>query len=132
MTTAPVVEHSLPWYSDRAMNQRFRLWFIFLIAFFLPLLIAKQEKPSIPVWTLYLDHHVGITIPLKEEGKPFTVEGSIVDSRNTVVREFKQTTMNGPASVLAVPAHADSLDHPVLLLRAIAAGSRESPREPFL
>jgi hypothetical protein len=43
-----------------------------------------------PTWALYPDHHVTIDIPLAEEGRPFKVEGRIVDSRNVVVREFTE------------------------------------------
>jgi len=46
--------------------------------------------PSIPTWALYPDHHVGIDVPLGEEGRPFRIEGGIVDSRNVVVREFTE------------------------------------------
>jgi len=46
--------------------------------------------PSVPTWALYLDDRVTIDIPLAEEGRPFKVEGRIVDSRNVVVREFTE------------------------------------------
>jgi len=51
---------------------------------------AQTSIPSMPTWALYPDHHVTIDIPLAEEGRPFKVEGRIVDSRNVVVREFME------------------------------------------
>jgi hypothetical protein len=50
--------------------------------------------PSVPTWALYPDHHVMIDIPLSEEGRPFKVEGRIVDSRNVAVREFTEFAGN--------------------------------------
>jgi hypothetical protein len=47
---------------------------------------TQTSIPSMPTWALYLDHHVTIDIPLGEEGRPFRIEGRIVDSRNVVAR----------------------------------------------
>jgi hypothetical protein len=55
---------------------------------------TQTSIPSIPTWAHYLDNHVTIDIPLGEEGRPFRIEGRIVDSRNVVVREFAEIDVN--------------------------------------
>lgn len=78
------------------MIQRLRLWFMVVAAVFAPLLSAQREllTPSIPTWALYLDNHMTVAIPLRETGRPFTVEGQIVDTSNNAVRQFIQTAVD--------------------------------------
>jgi hypothetical protein len=52
--------------------------------------------PDIPLYTVYLDNHVTITIPLKQTGA-FTVEGRIWNASYTAIVEFilQQTRVSG-------------------------------------
>ena len=68
-----------------------------------PLLAAQRgiPTPSIPPWVLYLDNHVTITIPPRDEGRPFAVKGRIVDSSNTVL--FSQAGVDREFFVQSFP-----------------------------
>jgi hypothetical protein len=73
-------------------------------ALFAPLITAQQMViPSIPTWGRYLDDRVTVMIPLKEEGSPYRVEGRIVDSSDTVVREFTQKGVDKAVFIQTLP-----------------------------
>lgn len=46
---------------------------------------------------------MSIAIPLDPEGKPFKVEGRIMDSSNAVVRDFSDTGVGEPAYTRSFP-----------------------------